>query len=202
MATSSPIFIGNIKSPILIGNIQSPVLTSNIKSPVLAGNIKNPILIDNIQSLLLHGNIFTKSQTIYKSPNTILATISKSPILFWQLFTKKLKYQFGKILQILKAQVLSLAIFYQKSKYQFGKILQILKAQILSLAIFYQKPKNINTWQILYYKCFTKCPSTIFGKPSFQKKSKITLQKYYILLKSPKLIIFGITFFFLQTHYT
>ena len=73
-------------------------------------------------NLLLHVNIFTKSQTIYKSPNTILATISKSPILFWQPFLKA-HYYFGNYLQ--KSSNTSLAKFYKYSK-----------AQVLSLAIF------------------------------------------------------------------
>ena len=96
-------------------------------------------------SLLLHGNIFTKFQTIYKSPKTILATIYKklkyyfgnylqkpnivlatiykSPILFWQLFTK--------------AQILFWQLF-TKGQYYFGKNNYImLKAQKYSLAKTY-----------------------------------------------------------------
>ena len=88
----------------------------------------------------------------------MLALLYKAQIYFGNYFQKP-KYQFGKILQILKAQVLPLAIFFQKPKHQFGKILQILKAQVLSLAIFYQKPKCQfgKTLQIL------KSPSTILG---------------------------------------
>ena len=62
-------------------------------------------------------------QLFTKSLNTILATIYKSPILFWQLFTKaqilfwqlftKVQYYFGKNNYImLKAQKYSLAKTY------------------------------------------------------------------------------------------
>ena len=93
-----------------------------LQSPLLHDTSKTRCYMALLLSPLLHGNIFTKSQTIYKSLNTILETISKSPILFWQPFLKA-QYYFSNYLQ--KSPNTSLAKFYKYSK-----------AQVLSLAIF------------------------------------------------------------------
>ena len=88
--------------------------------PVATQYPKVRCYITLLQSPLLHNNIlqnlklFIKANiilaTIYKklkyyfgnysqNPNTTLVTIYKSPILFWQLFTKMPKYYFGNYLQ-------------------------------------------------------------------------------------------------------
>ena len=115
-----------------------------------------------LQSPLLHSNIlqnlklFIKANiilaTIYKklkyyfgnysqNPNTTLVTIYKSPILFWQLFTKMPKYYFGNYLQ--KPNIILVTL--QKAQYYFGKKGSILFWQLLQktqyyLATIYKKP--------------------------------------------------------------
>ena len=122
------IFIKNPNSFTLWAKSKKPNKTL-LKIPLLHGTLK-PVATWHsykaccytslLLSPLLHGNIFTKSQTIYKKPkyyfgnylqkaqilfgnflqklNTILATIYKSPLLFQQLLTKAQHY-LGNYLQ-------------------------------------------------------------------------------------------------------
>ena len=75
----------------------------------------------------------------------MLALLYKAQIYFGNYFQKP-KYQFGKILQILKAQVLPLVIFFQKPKHQFGKTLQILKSPSTILGNILSKAQML-VWQ-------------------------------------------------------
>ena len=112
-----------------------------------------------LQSLLLHGNIFHKiSNCLQKpkyylgnylqNPNIILATIYKSRMLFWQLFTKNPNY-FGNF-------ILASSIKKKRKKIQnYWANNYFTKAQMLfgKRIILCLKPKTI-LWQkhILIYK--------------------------------------------------
>ena len=108
-----------------------------------------------LQSLLLHGNIFHKiSNCLQKpkyylgnylqNPNIILATIYKSRMLFWQLFTKNPNY-FGNFIlasSIKKKRkknpkLLGKQLFYQSPNVIWQKNYIMLKTQNYSLAKTY-----------------------------------------------------------------
>ena len=129
---------------------------------------------------MLIWHLFYKAQmliqaSILQNSNTILAHISRSPILFWQLFTKKLKYS--------KAQVPSLAIFYRKPKYQLGKILQILKSPNTILATISKSP--ILFWQLFTKKTqILKSPITILG--NILPKTQILVGQNFTNTQTPE----------------
>ena len=136
-----------------------------------------------------HGDLFIKTQfSLATSKAQFSLTTSKTQ---FSLATSKAQF----LLAISKAQANYLALFCQKTETNY-------------LALFCQKPKVINTWQYYIINVLLSAQVLFLASHHFKKKiyiyiSKITLQKYYILLKSPKLIIFGKTFFFFwQTHYT
>ena len=115
----------------------------------------------HLLSLLLQGNIFTKSQTIYKKAQILFWQLfTKAQIPFWQLFLKT-QYYFGNYLQ--KPNII-LAIIYKNSNTTkspstiLGNILS--KDQILVWQNFTntQKPKYYS-WQY-----FIKSPNNILEK--------------------------------------
>jgi len=110
---------------------------------------------------------FTKSQTIYKSP-----------ILFWQLFTKSSNTILATIHKnpnttlatIYKSPILFWQLFTKKLKYYFGNYLQN-----IILATFTKSP--ILYWQLLQKMQYHL--ATIYKKPN------ITLTTFY---RNPKLL--------------
>ena len=134
------------------------------------------------------GNTFSKAQMLiwhsfYKAQNAILVNISKSPILFWQLFTK--------ILQILKSPSAILGNTLSKTQIlvwqnstntkspstTLGNILS--KAKILVWQNFYKhlKPKYY-PWQ--YFEKILQKSNTILATSYQQPKTTTFFDKIII----------------------
>ena len=127
-----------------------------------------------LQSLLLHGNIFHKiSNCLQKpkyylgnylqNPNIILATIYKSRMLFWQLFTKNPNY-FGNFIlassikkKRKKIQNYWANNYFTKAQMLFGKrIILCLKPKTIlwqKHILIYKKPQTYGKYKLLmtYY---------------------------------------------------
>ena len=141
---------------------------------------------------MLHNNIFTKSQTIYKSPNIILATFTKKTQFYFATFTKKTNI----ILATSTKSPILFGNYLQKAQYFFGNYLQkpntilatIYKRLNISLATFYQNPKTIGQTIILpkpkYYLTkelyYAQSPKLSFGKTLFDILNSLTHGKHKI----------------------
>ena len=73
---------------------------------------------------------------IYKSSNIIFGNYSKSP----NANLAPISQNLSSMLALLYRAQIYFGNYFQKLKYKFGKILQILKAQVLPLAIFWKNP--------------------------------------------------------------
>ena len=125
-----------------------PVATQHPKVHCYVTLLQSPLLHSNIlQNLKLFIKVNIILATIYKklkyyfgnysqNPNTTLVTIYKSPILFWQLFTKMPKYYFGNYIQ--KPNIILVTL--QKAQYYFGKKCPILFWQLFTKSL-------ISLWQ-------------------------------------------------------
>ena len=150
--------------------------------PITKWHHQSPLVDGNIKPNFHWQHQKPSSRQQYQKPNSHWQ--HPKPNSHWQHQKPKLTTQY----YFIKAQANYLALFFQKTKANY-------------LAIFYQKPKNINTWQYYIINVLLSAQVLFLASHHFKKYiyiyiSKITLQKYYILLKSPKLIIFGKTYFF------
>ena len=109
--------------------LQNPLLHINILQNLKLFIKANIILAIIYKKLKYYFGNYTQN------PNTTLATIYKSPILFWQLFTKT-QYYFGNFTKspILFWQLLQRTQYYLATLY---------KKPNITLATFYQNPKPL-----------------------------------------------------------